>query len=75
MSLPVRDRRAGLPLKLDVEVHTNGSIESVGRRLALFGRLIEDYGIVNLPRKAKNIATFNSEAAEQSLEIPMSQNT
>ena len=53
VSLPIRDRRAGLSLKLDVEVMTNGSVESVGRRLALFGRLIEDYGIVNLPNKSK----------------------
>jgi UDP-GlcNAc:undecaprenyl-phosphate GlcNAc-1-phosphate transferase len=53
VSLPIRDRRAGLSLKLDVEVMTNGSVESAGRRLALFSRLIEDYGIVNLPSNPK----------------------
>lgn len=69
MSLPVRDRRAGSPLKLDMVVNTNGSIESVGRRLALFGRLIEDYGIVNLPRKPKVVSVFDSEKARQPISI------
>ncbi len=72
MSLPVRDRRASSPLKLDVEVHTNGSVESVGRRLALFGRLIEDYGIVHLPGKIKQVDT---EAVEQPFITQVSEDT
>lgn len=69
MSLPVRDRRAGSPLKLDVVVNTNGSIESVGRRLALFGRLIEDYGIVSLPKKSKTVSAFGAENVRQPVDI------
>ncbi|MFC1738355.1 glycosyltransferase family 4 protein [Planctomycetota bacterium] len=45
VTLPVPDRRAGSLLKLGVDVRTNGSVESVGRRIALFGRLIEEYRI------------------------------
>ncbi len=54
MTLPVRDRRAGPPLNLEIEVHAYGSLESAGRRIALFGRLIEKYGIATLPNKTKN---------------------
>lgn len=49
MTVPIRDRRAGPPLKLKVDVHTNGSLESAGRRLTLFTRLIEEYSVANLP--------------------------
>jgi len=47
--LPVRDRRAGSPLRLEIDVHVNGSLESASRRGALFTRLIEEYSIANLP--------------------------
>jgi len=49
MVLPIRDRRAGSSLRLGVDVRANGSIESVGRRVALFGRLLEEYSVANLP--------------------------
>ncbi len=58
VSLPVRDRRSGPGLKLEVVMNANGSIESAGRRLALFGRLIEDYGIVNLPHSTGSSSQF-----------------
>ena len=48
MTVPVRDRRAGPPLKLEVEVCANGSLESAGRRMTLFARLIEEYSLANL---------------------------
>jgi len=54
VNVPVRDRRKGLGLKLKVNVCVNGSVESVGRRIALFGRLLEEYGLVDLPREAKD---------------------
>jgi hypothetical protein len=37
----VKDERSGLPTRLDARVYTNGSVESVGRKLALFGRLLD----------------------------------
>ncbi len=48
MTLPIRDRRAGSPLNLEVKVYTNGSLESAGRRMTLFGRLLEEHSIANL---------------------------
>ena len=50
MTVPIRDRRAGSSLELKVEVNINGSLESVGRRVALFARLIHEYSVVTLPR-------------------------
>lgn len=49
--LPVRDRRQGGPLRLTVEVRANGSLESVGRRLTLFTRLLEEYNIAELAER------------------------
>lgn len=54
MTVPIRDRRAGSALNMEVQVHANGSLESAGRRLTLFGRLIEQYSVANLPNSSKN---------------------
>jgi UDP-GlcNAc:undecaprenyl-phosphate GlcNAc-1-phosphate transferase len=48
MTLPVRDRRASSPLKLEVKVYANGSLESACRRVTLFSRLLEEYSVANL---------------------------
>jgi len=48
MIVPVRDRRTDSSLNIEVQVYANGSLESVGRRLTLFGRLIEKYSVANL---------------------------
>lgn len=48
--VPVRDRRAGPPLRMGIQICTNGSLESVGRRVTLFGRLIEEYSLATLPQ-------------------------
>jgi len=48
MTVPVRDRRSDSSLKIEVQVRTNGSLESAGRRLALFGRLLEEHSVSNL---------------------------
>ena len=47
-TLPIRDRRAGFALNLELQVHVNDSLESASRRIALFGRLLEQYSIANL---------------------------
>ena len=36
-------------LKAEIEVYVNGSIESAGRRVALFGRLIDEHSLADLP--------------------------
>jgi membrane protein implicated in regulation of membrane protease activity len=48
MIMPVRDRRSGPPLNLEVKVHANGSLESATRRLSLLSRLLEEYSVENL---------------------------
>jgi len=48
MTIPIRDRRAGSPLNLEIRVQVNGSLESAGRRVTLFGRLLEQYSVANL---------------------------
>ena len=47
--VPVRDRRSGSSLYLKIELYRNGSLESAGRKVALFTRLIEEHDIVSLP--------------------------
>ena len=47
--MPVRDRRSGSLLHMKIELYRNGSLESAGRRVALFTRLIEEHDIVSLP--------------------------
>ena len=48
MTVPVRDRRAGSQLRLEVQVQANGSLECAGRRLMLFSRLIDEYSLSKL---------------------------
>jgi hypothetical protein len=50
MVVPVRDRRASSSLNIEVQVHTNGSLESAGRRIALFTRLMDEHGIAGLSK-------------------------
>jgi UDP-N-acetylmuramyl pentapeptide phosphotransferase/UDP-N-acetylglucosamine-1-phosphate transferase len=48
VQVPVRDRRSGSSLHLRIELYKNGSLESAGRRVALFTRLIDEHNINNL---------------------------
>ena len=47
-SIPVQDRRSGSSLNLRIEVCKNGSLESAGRRVALFTRLMEEHEVTDL---------------------------
>lgn len=53
VSVPVQDRRDGSSLNLRIEVCRRDSLESAGRKVALFTRLMEDHDIVSLPRDEK----------------------
>lgn len=66
ITVPIRDRRAGLPLRLELDVRLNGSIESVGRRIAFFGRLVEEYAIAHLPDNVQK--TFPASSFEEQSE-------
>jgi UDP-N-acetylmuramyl pentapeptide phosphotransferase/UDP-N-acetylglucosamine-1-phosphate transferase len=46
--VPIRDRRSGSSLYLKIQLYKNGSLESAGRRVALFTRLIDEHDINNL---------------------------
>lgn len=67
MTLPIHDRRFGSRLNLEARICTKGSLESVGRRISLFGRLIEEHSITNLPNKAEDTPTFELKTARQLL--------
>jgi UDP-GlcNAc:undecaprenyl-phosphate GlcNAc-1-phosphate transferase len=54
VNVPVRDRRAGARLNFEIEASKNGSLESAGRRIALFTRLVEEHAIVNLLGNGRN---------------------
>jgi len=49
IKVPLRDRRAGPPLEADVAAAVDGSLEAAGRRLAYFGRLLDEHSIADLP--------------------------
>jgi UDP-N-acetylmuramyl pentapeptide phosphotransferase/UDP-N-acetylglucosamine-1-phosphate transferase/glycosyltransferase involved in cell wall biosynthesis len=50
LSLPVPQRRIGSPIDCCLSVSRNGSLESVGYRMSLFGRLLESHGLAALPK-------------------------
>jgi UDP-GlcNAc:undecaprenyl-phosphate GlcNAc-1-phosphate transferase len=60
MSVPLHDRRAGPGLRLTAVVHSNGSLESAGRRMTLFSRLLDEHGV-------RNLGTQTSQAHQQTL--------
>lgn len=45
MTIPIQDRRCDSMLKLNAAIKTNGSLESAARRVRLFNRLLDEYGI------------------------------
>ncbi len=49
VSLPVQDRRAGPKLNLKIEICGGNCLESAGRRVALFTRLMDEHDITTLP--------------------------
>ena len=54
VNIPIQDRRSGPLLNLKAEVRKNGSLESSGRRISLFIRLIDEYNIIGLLRNDIN---------------------
>lgn len=48
-AVPVKDRRNGTSLRLIVDIPSNGSVESAGRKVALLARLAEEYNVNELP--------------------------
>jgi UDP-GlcNAc:undecaprenyl-phosphate GlcNAc-1-phosphate transferase len=61
--VPIRDRRSGSWLHLKIELYKNGSLESAGRRVALFTRLIDEHDINNLRIERRNSEHFGANRA------------
>jgi hypothetical protein len=51
VTVPIRDRREGPSLQLNVGITTNNSLESAGHRTALLTRLMGRYDLANLSTK------------------------
>jgi UDP-N-acetylmuramyl pentapeptide phosphotransferase/UDP-N-acetylglucosamine-1-phosphate transferase/glycosyltransferase involved in cell wall biosynthesis len=49
--VPIRQRRAGQPLRASVAVRCDRSLESAGRRLALFVRLMGEHSVADIVEK------------------------
>ncbi len=61
--VPIRDRRSGSSLHLKIELYKNGSLESAGRRVALFTRLIDEHDINNLRLERQGSEHFGVDRA------------
>ena len=48
MKIPILGIKVGSGSNLEVDVNVNGSLESVGRRTALFSRLLDEHDIAEL---------------------------
>jgi UDP-GlcNAc:undecaprenyl-phosphate GlcNAc-1-phosphate transferase len=68
VTVPVRDRRAGASLKLNVGIVTNNSLESAGHRTVLLTRLIERYNLANLSVN-KRTGLSEKKASGQSVSV------
>lgn len=54
MTIPVKDRRKGKTLRMEIKVLSINSMESASRRASLFTRLIDNHNIATLSNKAGN---------------------
>ncbi|MHC4322743.1 MAG: glycosyltransferase family 4 protein [Planctomycetota bacterium] len=61
--VPVHDRRSGSSLHLRIKLYKNGSLESAGRRVALFTRLIDEHDINNLRLERQGSKHFEADRA------------
>jgi UDP-N-acetylmuramyl pentapeptide phosphotransferase/UDP-N-acetylglucosamine-1-phosphate transferase len=53
-SLPVKDRRGNSLLAMEVVACANGSLEAIGRRVSLFGRLMDEHCLGTLQSQKEN---------------------
>jgi len=69
-TIPLRHRRRGEPLRADIDVPVYGSLESAGRRVALFGRLLDEHSLADLPSVPRDRGTYVPETPPQPAEEP-----
>lgn len=55
VKVPIADRRKGESPCIDIHIVSKGSLESVGRRIALFGRLTDEFRLDQLPEAKSSL--------------------
>jgi UDP-GlcNAc:undecaprenyl-phosphate GlcNAc-1-phosphate transferase len=58
VKLPINRRRFGLAMEIEAKMPVNGLLESTGRRIMLFGRLIDEYRDTAQPNKTQDSSTI-----------------
>jgi UDP-GlcNAc:undecaprenyl-phosphate GlcNAc-1-phosphate transferase len=58
VKLPISRRRFDLPMEIEAKIPINGLLESTGRRIMLFGRLIDEYSSAVLWNPKKDFDIF-----------------
>lgn len=64
VKLPINSRRFGLDMEIEAKIPINGLLESTGRRIMLFGRLIDEY--TAQPNKEEDISIIKFANIRQS---------
>lgn len=67
VTVPIRHRRNGVPLKAEAEVAVMDSLESAGARVTFFARLMEEHSVASLPSDDAVKAAKNKIAAMTTL--------
>ena len=68
VTLPVAHRREGTQLKIEIGIRINGSLESAGRRAALFARLIDEFSLKKLV-DSQNSKTISNQRIYNPIQI------
>ena len=58
VKLPISRQRFGIDMEIEAKMFVNGSLESTGRRMMLFGRLIDEYSRTAQPNKVEDISVL-----------------
>ena len=66
MSLPVRHGRGGESVRANIDIPVDGSLELAGSHVALFGRLIDECSLADLPDYPANRTTVGPAGGSQS---------
>ena len=49
LSIPVREEGSGGLLRVEIDVPAQEPLETIGRRVSLFGRLLDEHSLANFP--------------------------
>lgn len=65
VKLPISRHRFGLAMDIEVKMPINGLLESIGRRMMLLGRLIDEYSIPRQANKTEDSSTLKFRNTKQ----------